>query len=110
MRQHVGTMQFRTRRKPTDFDVILLNDDSEQNARVVDVNAQGVRVRADASAYQVEDEVYLQLRGKKYATRVAWAEGKEIGLHFDHALPEDIQTLMARDLTQKPKRKRFLLR
>lgn len=109
MRQHVA-MQFRTRRKPTDFDVVLLNDDIEQSGRVVDVNDQGVRVRADTSPYQVEDEVYLQLRGKNYATRVVWAQGNEIGLHFDQALPEDIQTLMARDLKHKPKRKRFLLR
>lgn len=103
-------MEFRSCRKPTAFDLVLLDDTSEQVAQLIDAGDQRVHLRADASRYQVEDDILLQFRGKKYPTRVAWAKGNELSLRFDQTLPEEIQALITRNRKTLSTPPRLMLR
>ena len=91
-------MQYRPRRKPTDYSVTLLSDAGETTVLVVNITSDGARVRTDcAQQFMPETPVDVVLRGKRYAANVIWADQGEAGLDFVAPLPKDVLTLIARD-------------
>ncbi len=102
-------MKYRPRRKPTDFELLLVTEDGSQTVSVSDVSENGVRVKISHGIINADKDIFLELRGTRYPTRIAWAKGFELGLQFDKALPADVHALIARNHSAG-KGKRFMMR
>ncbi len=89
-------MKYRERRKPTDFEVVLLTQASRKAVVVKDVSAKGIRIDPGNVHLEIEDDVEVEVRDRRYPSRVSWVKRGEAGLEFDRPLPADVIELVAR--------------
>ena len=102
-------MKFRDRRRPTDFEVVLLTEAGQRSVPVLDVSRQGLRIRQDDElVLEPEDDVTIQIRERDYPSRVTWTKSGEAGIEFDLPIPQDVHDLIARASQKSQKKRRFL--
>lgn len=104
-------MQFRSRRKPTDYPAVLLTDDGELPVEVADANSDGIRARLPENVdLPVDAIVSLVLRGGRYPAVVVWSRDGSAGLAFQRPLPADALAIVTRE-RQRPdaRQRRFLM-
>lgn len=102
-------MKYRARRKPTDFEVVLLAGQDRATLDVLNVSDRGMRVSQNGLLLIPDDRVQVEIRNARYSTRVTWSEEREAGLEFEQPLPPDVVALVARSKTSA-KKGRFLPR
>ena len=100
-------MQYRTPRKPTDFTVYLLVGEDRAALDVLNVGGNGMRVRQNGVLLFPDDEVFVEIRNRRYPSRVTWSQEREAGLVFDPPLPPDILAVVSRTKSSA-KKKRYL--
>ena len=104
-------MQFRSRRRPTSFEVILYADKGRINASIVDITDKGARLRLENGTLAAETQVVLAIRGQDYTAQVVWQRGAEAGVKFDKILTLDVLAAISRSLHRATptKKRRFLM-
>lgn len=104
-------MQFRSRRRATNFDVILITDEGKCAVEIVDITERGARLRLECGQLDSEQPVTLAIRGKNYSARVVWQKIGEAGIEFDALLSLETLSAINRTLRRSTpeKKKRFLM-
>ncbi|MEM7718733.1 MAG: PilZ domain-containing protein [Pseudomonadota bacterium] len=83
-------MQFRTRRRKTNFEVLIDSHGGELRATIVDVTERGGRLRLLTGHLAPNNSIALKIRGEDIAAQVVWAKAGEVGIAFDQILPLDV--------------------
>lgn len=104
-------MQFRSRRRITSFDVILVTDEGKWAAEIADITERGARLRLECGQLDSEQPVTLAIRGKDYTARVVWQKIGEAGIEFETILSLEALSAISRTLRRSipEKKKRFLM-
>ncbi|MEM8801874.1 MAG: PilZ domain-containing protein [Pseudomonadota bacterium] len=100
-------MKYRPRRKPTDFSVFLLVGEDRVSLDVLNVSEKGMRVRQNGVLLIPDDEVFVEIRSRRYPSRVTWSREREAGLEFDQHLPPDFMAMVA-PMKASAKKRRYL--
>lgn len=98
-------MQFRKRRKPTNFFAELEVNRVHFELRLIDITPEGAKLQG---AHEVVDgtDGTLTVRGKSFDGTLRWVKGDHIGFEFEKPLPADIYALLAHEKRPSAKRQR----
>ena len=104
-------MQFRSRRRATNFDVILVTEEGKCAVEIADITERGARLRLEGAVLDPERPVTLAIRGKDYTARVVWQRSGEAGIEFGTLLSLEALGAISRTLRRSTpdKKKRFLM-
>lgn len=104
-------MQYRPRRRLTDYSVILTTEWGDRQATIVDVSEHGARVRMRVGSLDVDSAVAVTIGARVFKACVVWSKNAEAGLEFRDPLPTDVFATVNRTLHRRgpEKKKRFLM-
>ena len=89
-------MKYRARRKPTDFQAVLVTEGGDYTVTLRDATPEGVRIDGVAGYVSTEAKVSLVIRNKRLPGMISWANGDTVGVKLDHPLTKDMLTLITR--------------
>ena len=90
-------MKHRSRRKPTDFSVMIVTEHGETRAFVRDITESGIKI-ADYELFLMPGtKVDLVVRNRRCSGHVVWVDGRTAGLEMASPLPGDLKSLIGRD-------------
>lgn len=89
-------MRYRPRRRPTEFDAVLLAESGRYPVKLRNVGPDGVRVTEIDGLVFPDSDVTLEVHGKRLSGRVCWVDQHTAGVKLTTPLPKDLATLIAR--------------
>ena len=105
-------MQYRQRRKVTDFSTRLRTELGLRRAYIADATDEGVKVRLEMGNLEPETVLDMLVDDRAYPAVVVWAKDGEAGLQFKSPLPPNIAALIKRESRSHRggKKTRFVMR
>lgn len=89
-------MKFRSRRRPTDFDAVLIAESGEHSVSLRNISPDGVKVTGLGGYLYPEAEVKLVVHGRPLPGRVCWVDQDTAGVKLKSPMPKDLLTRVAR--------------
>ena len=91
-------MKYRSRRKPTDYNAVLVWNSSEYPVVISDASPTGVKVSGLGGYVAPEAEVCLVVSNQRLASAVQWVDRDVLGLRFLRPLDKKTLSVITRSL------------
>ena len=89
-------MKYRPRRRPTEFDAVLIAESGDYDVKLRNVASNGVKVTGLKGYVCPEAEVKLIVRGRRLSGLVSWVDQDTAGVRLKMPLPKELVNLIAR--------------
>ncbi len=107
MTPDTSAMKFRTRRRPTDFAIVLIAESGEYDVFLRDVSETGIKVSGIGRYVYPDAEIQLVIRKQRLPGRIKWVDQDVAGIELTSPFPSEIADLVLRINGTRPANSRW---
>ena len=95
-------MKFRTRRRPTDFEIKLIAESGEYYVLLRDVSDTGIKVSGIGGYVYPDADIEIVIRRQRVPGRIKWVDRDVAGIELTSPLASEIAELVLRSNRARP--------